>query len=237
MRAHHYLPAHAVKGLRIPAGPDTRMALHSSTAALRQVLLSPGSFFADRGPGGGVGLGVVAAVAATHLLVVFGGLLLLGVQAGTLDDGTGIGEAASTVAGTAFGEGVVLSLLVFVNWLLVSVVLHVPAKVLHGDGTFGDTLFVVGWSSPVALLLPAATIAATLFAVSGAASAEAAAQQFGALRAAVDGAGALATVGVLVWQAVIWVAGLKRTHDMPGESAGIAAFVTVCLGLLVTLAA
>jgi hypothetical protein len=213
------------------------MALHSSTAALRQVLLSPGSFFTDRSPRTGVGLGVVAAVAAAHLLVVFGGLLLLGVQAGTLADGTGVGEAVSTVAGTAFGEGVVLSLLVFVNWLLVSVVLHVPAKVLHGDGTFGDTLFVVGWSSPVALLLPAATIAATLFAVGGAASAEAATQQFGALRAAVDGAGLLATVGVLAWQGVIWVAGLKRTHDMPGESAGIAAFVTVCLGLLVTLAA
>ena len=208
------------------------MPLHSSTAVFRQVLLSPGPFFTDRSPRTGVGFGVVARVAVAHILVVFAGLLLVGVRVATLDASVGIGNAVGVV-----GESIVLGILVFVNWLVVSVVLHVPAEVLHGEGTVGDTLFVVAWSSPVALLLPVATLVALVLAVGDTGSAEAAIRQLDALRGALDGVGALAAFAVLLWQGAIWIAGLKRTHDMPGELAAIAAFVTVCLGLLATLAA
>lgn len=213
------------------------MALHSSTATLRQTLLSPWSFFADRSPRSGVGFGVVALVAVAHVLVVFVGLLLVGVRVATLDDGVGVGQAVSAVAGEVLGASLVLGVLVFVNWLLVSAVLHVPAKVAHGRGTFGDTLFVVARSSPVALLVPVATVAATLLAVGEAGSAEAAARQPGSLRGTVDGASALAVVAVLLWQGVIWVAGLERTHDMDGGQATAAVAVTVLLGLVVALGA
>jgi hypothetical protein len=213
------------------------MPLHSSTAVFRQVLLSPGPFFTDRSPRTGVGFGVVARVAVAHILVVFAGLLLVGVRVATLDASVGIGNAVGAVAGTVVGESIVLGILVSVNWLVVSVVLHAPAKVLHGEGTVGDTLFVVAWSSPVALLLPVATLVALVLAVGDTGSAEAAIRQLDALRGALDGVGALAAFAVLLWQGTIWVAGLKRTHDMPGELAAIAAFVTVCLGLLATLAA
>ena len=208
------------------------MPLHSSTAVFRQVLLSPGPFFTDRSPRTGVGFGVVARVAVAHILVVFAGLLLVGVRVATLDASVGIGNAVGVV-----GESIVLGILVSVNWLVVSVVLHAPAKVLHGEGTVGDTLFVVAWSSPVALLLPVATLVALVLAVGDTGSAEAAIRQLDALRGALDGVGALAAFAVLLWQGAIWGADLGRTRDMPGELAAIAAFVTVCLGLLVTLAA
>ena len=68
-------------------------------------------------------------------------------------------------------------------------------------------------------------------------SVEAAVRQLDSLRGTLDGVGALAAVVVLLRQAVVRVAGLERTHDMPGELAAVAAFVTVCLGAVVALAA
>lgn len=213
------------------------MALHSSTASLSQLLLAPDKFFEQRPLETAPAATVVAVVAVLHVLVFFGGLLLVGVLASLLDGEVSIAEALGSVAGQGFGQSIVLGVLIFVNWLVVSTVLHIPTKLLHGEGTFGDTLAVVGWSSPVALLLPALTIAATMLTLLTAGSADAAVSQVESVRGTIGGVSALGVVVTLIWQGIIWLSGLRQSHDIEEESAAVAVLVTVALGIITALAA
>jgi hypothetical protein len=210
------------------------MPSNGPTAALRELLLAPGAFFEERTPRQGVAGWVVAAVAVGHAVVFLGGFLLVAVQIAVLSPEIGVAEALQSFLAQGFVPAAGLSVLVLVNWLVVSAVLHVPVKLRHGDGTFGDTLFVVAWSAPVALLLPVGVILALLLAIQGAGSPEQFLRQADAFRGAFDGLGFVATLVVLCWQGYIWTGGLQRTHDMD-DGAILPVAVTIVLGVLATL--
>jgi hypothetical protein len=210
------------------------MALHT-VATLRELLGSPGSFFEGRLPREGVAGGVVLAVAVAHTVVLLAGFGLLGVQLAALSADLSTGEAVGTFLAGAAVPSLRVGVFVFVNWLVVSAVLHVLVKLRHGAGTFGDTLYVVGWSAPVALLVPVAVVAGLALGLQNAGSAGAVARDVGVVRGTVGGLDLLATLVVLCVQGYVWSGGLQRTHDMDYDAALLPVIGTVVLGVLATL--
>jgi hypothetical protein len=208
----------------------------ASHGTLRDLLVTPGAFFEQRSPRVGVAGRVVLLVAVAHAVVLLGGFLLLAVELAVLSETVRLGEAVDAVVARALGASLRLSALVVVNWLVVGLVLHVLAKLRHAGGTVGDTLYVVGWSAPVALLQPLAIVAGLLVGLAGAGSPEVFLRQATGIRTAISGLGLVATLVVLVWQAYIWVPGLLETHEMD-HGAILPAAVTVLLGAGATLLA
>jgi hypothetical protein len=211
------------------------MSAHNWSASLRALLFDPDRFFENRTPRTGVAGLVVTVVAVLHavLLVAIVGLSV--VQLSLLQSEVGLGELLGESAGAVVGEAVVLLVSVFLNWLLVSALLHVVVKLLDGRGRFGATLYVVGWSSPVALLTMLVGGASILLAFQGLDPGGTIEPQLQRVSGVVGGAGALGSLLVLLWQGYIWPAGLERTHEMARDKAVQATGVTVFLGIVATL--
>ncbi|MEF8775386.1 MAG: YIP1 family protein [Haloarculaceae archaeon] len=117
-----------------------------------QVLFFPERVFRDNRSDLDDGRRVVLAVAGVHplgdYLLLLGGAVFVSRQQTTY----GVPELLADLELGVYGFGPVLALSVVLLWLLVSAVLHVAIELLHGEGTYGDTLSVVGRSSPATLL-------------------------------------------------------------------------------------
>lgn len=125
---------------------------------------------------------------------------------------------------------------VLLNWVVVSGVLHTAIKLRNGDGTFGDTLFVVGWSSPVALVVPLVWGGAFLLTV---AESSVVMSYDARLATATPGVRLASIAGgmiTLLLQSRIWTTGLQHRHAVGRAAAGQATAVTIVLGLVATAA-
>ncbi len=207
------------------------MPLRDWSAPLRQLLFAPSDFFAERTRRDEVAGDIVALVAALHFVFFVGIFAVIILQLGLLSE-MSFRQLLVAVGGPVIVQGVVLVVLVFLNWLIVSGVLHVVVKLVDGDGPFGATLYVVGWSSPVALLAPLVSSAGVIVAFTGVSSSAAVSAQLASARATVATTGILGAGLVLLWQGYIWAAGLRDTHDTSQEDAWLASAVTVVIGLI-----
>lgn len=203
------------------------MPISDWSSQLKQVLIEPFVFFDGRSADLGVAARVVALVALAQAGLSVAIVLIIGAQLSLLQEG-GIGEPIlSVVIGVFF--------LVFLNWLVVSGVLHVIIKLRHGNGTFGDTMYVVGWSAPAALLLVVFAGGAAFAATLGIDSSQLLNTQVEDITQAANVGAIFGSLVALGWQAQIWRAGLRELHDPPREAPMQAAFITAAIGFLAVL--
>lgn len=200
---------------------------------LLRLLVFPELFFDGRTPRLGVVGRVVAAVAILQGALTVGLAGLVALRLAMVSDTTDLAGAFDLVGTPTLGDAVAVALLVVLNWLVVGLSLHVVAWLFDSDGSVRETLYVVGWSSPVALLSP--LFAGVVIALSRPESRpwDGAGDQLGVLVGNAVGVGILAGIVVLCWQGYIWIAGLDATHGIGRETASKASVVTVVLvGLL-----
>ncbi|MFT4922307.1 MAG: hypothetical protein ACI8XM_001520 [Haloarculaceae archaeon] len=206
------------------------MALRDWLGAVKCALIAPREFFRERTPNLGATTLLVAVVALLHTLLIVG-LLLVVVQLSAVVEPTA-GELLGAVAGRSFAQAIGAGVLVFFNWVVVSGILHVVIKLLDGDGTFADTLHVVGWSTPVSLLLIVILGFTVFLSVQGMNSYESVTRQIAEIQSTAGGAAILGSIVVLGWQAQIWRAGLRAVHDPPREAPMKAAFLTAAIAFM-----
>lgn len=211
------------------------VTLRSRLTVWGAALLSTDRFFDARTPTDAIGGRVVVEVAALHavwyLCVLVGGAAV----ASSKQPSTGVVENLADLGLGLYALSVGVGLLVIVNWVVVSAVLHVAITLRHGRGTIGDTMYVVAWSSPAALVAPLLWGTGFLLALSGSPLV----MSYDAYVAtAAEPAGIAGLIGgsiVLLWQGHLWPAGLERAHDVDHGFAVQASAVTVVLGLVALL--
>jgi hypothetical protein len=200
-------------------------------------LLFPDSFFEARAPRNGVAGRVVAAVALFQALFVAVLPALIAVRMSLLGSATSWGNLLATAWGGLVDDGVFVGLLVVCNWLMIGAVLHVAARASGGEGEIGDTLYVVGWSTPAALLSPLLVTAVIALSSPEATFWEGPGDQLEVLAGNVLLAAIFAAALVLCWQGYVWRAGLCEAHDLDRQTAAKASVLTVVLGGLLALVA
>lgn len=203
-------------------------------AGIGRAMFFPERFFRDNRPNLDDAGRVVLGVAIVHLLVSYlvllGGAVLVSRQ-----QSDGVAELLADLGPEVYALGPAIGLTIVLDWLLVSAVLHLAIKLLHGEGTYGDTLSVVGQSAP-------ATLLGLLVVVLGFGLAlweNSLVMSFDAkLAAAVPTVALAGVVGgllTLLWQGYIWPAGLTAVHDVEGAAAGKATGLTVIVGAVALL--
>lgn len=196
----------------------------------------PERFFRDHRPNLDDAGRIVLAVAGVHLLgyylLLLGGAVLVSLQQTSL----GVAELLADPGLGVYALGPGLALFVLLDWLLVSALLHVAIKLLHGQGTYGDTLSVVGRSSPATLL--GLVVGGVGFGI--ALWENPLVMSFDAKLAAVAPtvvlAGVVGGLLTLLWQGYVWPAGLRQAHDVGPAAAGKATGLTVLVGAIALLA-
>lgn len=171
-------------------------------------------------------------VALTTVVVT----LLLGAALANLFGAQGYVEASSAVW-SAIAQVVVFGVLgVFLVWIVAGVVMHLIATASTGGSSLGTTLGVTGYGmlpsiANTILGLGLAYLSLRTVQLSGGPEAVAAQfqqvfQQGGLFRSLLNWA-------FLLWQAIIWTAGLEQVHDISRANAAVAAgVVAVAMGLL-----
>lgn len=193
----------------------------------------PWSYFEESPAPDAIAGGVAVFFVAITTAVV---TLLLGALLADLFGSQGYPEAASAMWG-AIGQLLVVGVVgVFVVWVVAAGVMHVIATATSGGASFGTTLGVTGYGMLPSILntivgLGLAYLSVRSLQLSG--GPEAVAAQ---LQQIVQEGGLLRPVfnwGFLLWQWVIWTAGLERVHDISRANAAVAAgVVAIGLGLL-----
>jgi hypothetical protein len=214
------------------------VSLHSPLLVSARALFFPETHFRDRRPSfpdaGRLVLAVAGLHAAGYYLLLLAGAAIVAGQQATF----GAGELLADLGIGAYAAGVVVALLVLVDWVVVSAVLHAVVRFRGGEGTYTDTLSVVGWSAPATLLGLLVGGAGFLLALHGntlTMSYDAKLVTVSPTVALAGGVGALLT---LLWQGKVWPPGLARSHDIDRTTAArtAAATVVLCgLALLLTL--
>jgi hypothetical protein len=210
-------------------------SVRSVPGTLVRSLLFPHAFFAARTPRTGVAGRAVAAVALLLGLSVAALPELIVARMSLLGSGPTARDLLDTAWGSVADDVVLVGLLVVCNWLVIGVVLHAAARVFGGEGEVGDTLYVVGWSTPAALLSPLLVTAAVALSSPETTFWTGPGDQLDVLAGNVLLAAVFATALVLPWQGYVWRAGLEATHDLDRGTAARVSFLTVLLGGLLAL--
>lgn len=234
-RLHSYATRSVMSQIQKTGCRTVHCVLHRIHVTLLRVLVFPDLFFAERTPRRGVAGRVVAAVAILQAVLTVALTGLFAVRVAMLSDTTDLAGAFNLVHPATFGDAVSIGVLVIVNWLLVGLLLHALTWYLDSGGTVGETLYVVGWSSPVTLLSP--LLAGFVIALShpGTQPWKGAGDQLAVLVGTAMGVALFVGLLGLCWQGYIWIAGLQATHDISRETASKASVGTVVLVGLFTL--
>lgn len=211
------------------------MSLHTRLSSPAHALFFPDAHFRERSPTLDSANRIVVAVAGIHLVGYYLLLLAGAVVVSLQQDTFGLSELLADLGVWAYAQGPLVALLVLLDWLVVSAILHVAVKLRHGGGTYGDTLSVVGWSSPATLLVLLVGGVGLLLALAG----NRMTMSFDAKLAAVAPAVALASTAggllALLWQGYVWPAALERAHDVERSAAAEATAATVVVSAVAVL--
>lgn len=206
------------------------MPVAERLSTLRQVLSSPRAFFRGRSPDLGDVLWVLAAVVVVKVVAVVSVEWLLG----AVDASSG--SLGARLAGLAVVLTLLMGALFLVGWVLVSAVLHLWAMSFDGTGSFRETLYVVGWSTPAALVVPLVlTLGVALLVLGGGVGGESAALS-GAHPDAISLVGTVGSLLAIAWQGYVWRGGLRLVHGLSRDRATRAAALTGFMAALPVLA-
>jgi hypothetical protein len=209
------------------------MALQPPTSALGSALLFPRTFFGDRGGAPPGAWRIVIAVAGVHLVGYYGFLTVAAVIVALQQPAFTALENLRDLGGWTLFQGVLTGLLVLLNWLLVSAVLHGAVRLRHGQGDFDDTVAVVGWSAPATLLALLVGGLGFLIAVARNPLVMSFDATLQAVTPVVSLAGAIGGLLTLLWLGHIWPTALHHTHEIDREHAAQATVLTLALCALV----
>ncbi|MFB6195755.1 MAG: YIP1 family protein [Haloplanus sp.] len=202
-----------------------------SLRTLLSALVFPDAFFSTRPVRTADAGRVVLLVAALHAVGYYALLLAGAAVASSQGSSFGVTELLADLGGWTYAQGLLVGLLVVLNWLIVGAVLHIALSLRGDAGPYADTLAVVGWSSPAALLSPLVGGVGFLLAVHG----NTLAMSYDAKLAAVAPAATLASVVggllTLLWQGHVWSAGLRHVHGVDRRAAAEATALTFVLGV------
>lgn len=151
--------------------------------------------------------------------------------------------------GGGMGSGILVILSTFLNapisfgwvllqWAIYTVILHLVAYVLNGDGALRDTVIVVGWGFiPIIILNLLNPVFRYLLYGDGAGVIQI--QMLQGLQQSIAGQATLlvAFISFLfgLWQAVIWGAGIRHTHRLSIRRAVVVVGIPVVLGVALTI--
>lgn len=201
----------------------------------RTPLLHPREYFESRGfafrPAAlAVGL---AALTVTIALLGFALLLSQRLQANNHP------EAAGAVWGVVVGQLIVVVGALLVGWLLVAGVLHLLARAtMSHEGSFSETIVIVGWgTAPTALTsVVAFAFLSNALLTASVSSPDAFVSSFQSNLAAFDGTRALLTFLLACWQTYLYGNGLTVAFRDESWTPYLAGGTVAFIGWLVSLA-
>jgi hypothetical protein len=200
----------------------------------RTPLLHPREYFESRGFEFGPAALAVGVAAVTLAIVLLGFAILLSQRL----QANGHPDAANAVWGIAGGQLIGLIGALLIGWLIVAGVLHLISRTtLSHEGSFGETMVIVGWgTAPTALTSVVAFVFISNALLNASMSSpDAFVSSFQSNLAALDGPRAILNFLLACWQTYLYGNGLTVAFDdrsgTPYLVGGTVAFVGWVLSL------